>query len=1441
MATLVLTSCADEPVDESLVPAAEPAAAGPATLLHPSTQTLDALVIEVAPLELVFSHSVVPFEGERGKQWPILPAGTELDKYTFALGGVRVEGAGVRVLRDAAGGSRVVRALALAPAARAALRAPRISAAQADAIALDHAARRPGRLRTELPLARHRSLVFVARMHDDPAGGAQVIDALRLTYQVEVSDAPDALVADQLAIVDAATGDLVELRSGLLHATATGQGYFEANTTLQVEPTSAGTWCLTDLTRGDAVTNANPCGPAVGPGLHTYIELPNPERVERVTDTDTTFGNTIFPFDRAHAAGEPGRTVAADAHHSIEVAYDFYRTVYGRRILGTNDSIELHVNSSNLIWNAAFSFPSTIVVGDRQLNGPQCPATNSDCSVPAADVEWLTHEYTHAVLAGELSMPPGGVEFAALHEGISDVFAVLADGWWYQAPGTQSLPLPRNWIFADRIFPRPQGRLFDKPSLDGAGSLDFWTVAVPINLANGTLGAHTAGGIVRRAFFFLALGIAPSAPGAPLPLPNNVTPLVPNGLTGVGIDAAALILYFAIATQFDPGAAPTFAEMREGMVREATFLHGRCTPVAKAVADAWAGVGVGAVADRTGPSLSLTVSQVGAGAQVVGHAIVPVGEGAPRASLWIDGVLRQDLVPVALASTSGGQADYLVTPAEVSLATLAAGSHTFELRGQDDCQNGSAALTTLVGDSAPPAALSLTDTNQFRSSLRVFRVTAVDATLATYELRVGTVTSGVRAVTGNLHALDTTVSLDLTSLPAGQAATTLTVRDSGGRWTTLNGTLLVDRDEPSSCNIAATISPSEPQAIVATLWGSNAGFKSTQIEILDIWFDGAPFYWTDRNYPVESPRFMTPQPFGGGTMTKTISNVANGRHKLLGKCFDSWGNWAGAKTSFVMVSPPTVTATAIVQTGAFTVSATATSTAVNINRIEFYEQNLLVGTTACGNVSLTCSAARQFPASPGQFRKVRVSGYDQAGRRTDKLVSVTMPLPPPPVISNIVKSGPARFPTLTVTTSNVSRVELVIAGVVVSNDTSLPFAFPLDLGGWATGTHALELRAHDDFGRIVSSTYSIFADSTPPVLAVTVQGGQPPYLVGASVLDHSPYFVNFKVDGVTFATANSTPYQAYYTPTSPGAHTLSVEAVDVFFNSTVVDVSAPDDHTGPTVTLSFETSGGPHEFVALDDGCGIEYPAQLYLDGVPVASISTPTYTHPWTNLAYGHHVAAIDVTDRCGNQTFIEAPFDHGDEPPVVHSISVDSTMPKKPRLTIDATDDIAVSRIDILRGSTLVATVTSAPWTVQLDSMTWPDGNHTISARAYDDSDQTDQQSVTIKADNTAPVLNLTAQHLGLGTIRWTAAATDALSPVSDVAMGASFNNVPIQHFSAPPYQIITTVPASGTQYDVWTTVSATDSFGNQVGISRISAVHCTGTGSSRVCTAGPLTPGP
>ncbi|MBI4509012.1 MAG: M4 family metallopeptidase [Deltaproteobacteria bacterium] len=1413
------------------------------------------LAAELAPLELVYSHAVRALPGKLGEKWPVFSEGSELDKYTLALGGIPVRGVGVRVLRDARGATRVVSALRLGGSAREVTVKPTISEKQAGEIAVKHALSRLRQAAGKPPTVRRTRLAYEAVTTEDLRGAGQRIVMLRLTYEVELLATPEEKHAEQLAVIDAANGELLGMRSVLRHDMAVGQGYFEPSMTLRVEPTMTGSppvlgHCLTDLTRGENVSNASPCGPTVGTGIHTFIELPSPERVERVVDTDLHFGNGAFPFDRPAGVGEEGRTVAADAHHAIGVAYDFFRNVFDRRILGVNDSLAIRVNSANLPWNAAFSWPdNTIVVGSRVVNAPSCPALSptqrTDCSVPAADVEWLGHEYVHALLTAELSMPPNSApesEFDALHEAISDFFAILIDGWWHNAPGTTDIVAPRGWFFADRIYP-DKWRQFDRPSLDGLGSLDLYDPTVPVRLASRMLGTHEAGGVVRRAFYFLSEGIAPSGPTAPQPLPANTSLLMTEGLAGVGLSDAAVLLYLTVSTQFNPGAAPSFLEFREGMVRSAEYLRGHCSETYKAVQDAWAAVGLGTQADRVGPKVSVTAYQVGSSAHVVGHIDAPASEPTPYVSLYVDGQLRESGVPVELEETSGDENNYRAAPADVPFADLGPGLHTFELRAEDGCRNVRSAAALAFYDVEPPTQLSVTDTNRWRSPKRVFRVTAADPNLDSYEVRVGTLSTGPRLISTNVSSLNTTVEMDLASLPAGTTTITLRVRDVYGHESTLLAPYLVDRVAPQVCSVSGAPSPTDLRAIVATLTGSDYLIgRGTSVEILDIWFDGQPFWWTDRNYPPGSSHYMTRTRFpGGGTMSKNVPNVSNGTHKLLGKCVDGWGNEKIGKDSFVMAPPPNLSTTASIQTGSFTVSATATSTRP-IDQIEFLENGALLSEKLCGNVSTSCSASIQVSASPGQTRTIEVRAFDKEGRRTTRNVTVTMPLPPPPQITSIQKSGPARFPIFTVYATSTSRVDVMYGspgGTLLAQDSSAPFTVQLDLSGWATGAHALVFRASDAYGREATSTYSLFADSTPPVVAVQVTGNAPPYLVDADVLDNSPITVFFREDGVEFATTSSAPLEAYYSPTSAGSHTLTVEVRDVFFNSTIVELPAPVDEAPPRVTLTFETSGGPHHVIDVEDTCGIAFPAQVFLDGAPAGSFATALHNQPWPNLPAGPHTVGVEVSDNCGNTTYVEDEFQYSNAPPEVLSISVDSATPKRPRLTIDATDDVAITRIEILRGSTIVGTLTQAPWVIQLDTSSWSDGNHVVTVRAFDEEGETGERTVNIKADNTAPTFSVVPIHQVLGTIQWNATASDG-SALSDVWLGATFNNTPITHFTAPPYSITTTIPSGANQVDVWVAGEAKDSFGNVRGLSVMTTVTCSIVNGQRRCDMGPLRPG-
>jgi hypothetical protein len=73
---------------------------------------------------------------------------------------------------------------------------------------------------------------------------------------------------------------------------------------------------------------------------------------------------------------------------------------------------------------------------------------------------------------------------------------------------------------------------------------------------------------------------------------------------------------------------------------------------------------------------------------------------------------------------------------------------------------------------------------------------------------------------------------------------------------------------------------------------------------------------------------------------------------------------------------------------------------------------------------------------------------------------------------------------------------------------------------------------------------------------------------------------------------------------------------------------------------------------------------------------------------------------------------------------------------LSANATDIVGISRVEFLVDGVVVGSDdTSAPYSFDWDSSTVPDGQVTISAKAYDTADNVATDSRTVTVDNTAP----------------------------------------------------------------------------------------------------------
>nr|WP_250546408.1 Ig-like domain-containing protein [Geobacter sulfurreducens] len=103
--------------------------------------------------------------------------------------------------------------------------------------------------------------------------------------------------------------------------------------------------------------------------------------------------------------------------------------------------------------------------------------------------------------------------------------------------------------------------------------------------------------------------------------------------------------------------------------------------------------------------------------------------------------------------------------------------------------------------------------------------------------------------------------------------------------------------------------------------------------------------------------------------------------------------------------------------------------------------------------------------------------------------------------------------------------------------------------------------------------------------------------------------------------------------------------------------------------------------------------------------------------------------------------------------------------QVSASATDNVGVSRVEFFENGTLRAAVNAAPYSYNWDTKATPNGNCTISAKAYDSANNVGQSAavtVTVNNDLTAPAVALSAPANNAtvsGTVAVNATATDSV----------------------------------------------------------------------------------
>jgi hypothetical protein len=203
------------------------------------------------------------------------------------------------------------------------------------------------------------------------------------------------------------------------------------------------------------------------------------------------------------------------------------------------------------------------------------------------------------------------------------------------------------------------------------------------------------------------------------------------------------------------------------------------------------------------------------------------------------------------------------------------------------------------------------------------------------------------------------------------------------------------------------------------------------------------------------------------------------------------------------------------------------------------------------------------------------------------------------------------------------------------------------------------------------------------------------------------------------------------------------------YNQTSLTIAGNTVNQPPVVTLAIPTvSGNAPATVALSaaatDADGTVSNVAFYNGTTLLTTVTTAPYTYSWTNVAAGTYTITAKATDNAGavttatTQTVTVNPASSNVAPTVTLAIpTVSGTAPATVSLSATAADaDGTVSSVKFYNGSTLLTTITVAPYTYSWTSVAA--GTYTITAKATDNGGAVTTSAIQMVTVN-APAANV------------------------------------------------------------------------------------------------------
>ena len=195
----------------------------------------------------------------------------------------------------------------------------------------------------------------------------------------------------------------------------------------------------------------------------------------------------------------------------------------------------------------------------------------------------------------------------------------------------------------------------------------------------------------------------------------------------------------------------------------------------------------------------------------------------------------------------------------------------------------------------------------------------------------------------------------------------------------------------------------------------------------------------------------------------------------------------------------------------------------------------------------------------------------------------------------------------------------------------------------------------------------------------------------------------------------------------------------------------PPDTMPPTASITAPTAGASVAATtvvnaAAADNVGV-VRVDLYVDGVSLATDTSAPYSFAWDTTAVpnGPHTLVAVASDAAGNSgssstvsvTVSNTPPDTSAPTVAITAPAAGATVSGTTPVTVGATDNVAVTKVELYVDGVLYATDTASPYSFSWNTSGAPAGTHSLQARAYDAAGNVSSATidVNVAAPNVAP----------------------------------------------------------------------------------------------------------